>query len=164
MGLIDITDPVQLDSDLLLESRRVIIAYTDLEMVKLYFTTEDSKQALEDLMDKEGVNVVIKKAILKSIGFKEHSSSTHHADLSQQLPGVNLIVKHPVTGENGKLWSTVIDLNDMYKWKREDIADWIENVADIKDIAFPVPQGVNNEAGKLSKFAKVVKIKRILSR
>lgn len=55
---------------------------------------------------------------------------------SQELPGVNEQVKHPVTGGYTTLARTIINLNDYHKWTREAIADWIETL-DI-DTTFPV--------------------------
>jgi len=51
------------------------------------------------------------------------------SSLSKLLPGVLELVKHPVTGQKtNTLQSTIINLNDQYKWTREQIADWIETL------------------------------------
>jgi hypothetical protein len=166
MGLIEVTDSFLLEYDLLTNKfPHVIAVYTEDEIIKLYYSNSDSKKELENIMDKEGVSPYIKNAIVNAIGFKLTSyKDTSPAGLSATLPGVNLIVKHPVTGFESRLRDIIIDLNDFHTWSREAIADWIENVADTKDIAFPTPPEVNDEIGKLSKTTKVVKIKRILSR
>lgn len=44
------------------------------------------------------------------------------------LPGVKEKVKHPVTKETHSLERIIIDLNDRYKWKLDQIADWIETL------------------------------------
>lgn len=36
-------------------------------------------------------------------------------------------VTNPVTGEAGDVMSTVVDLNDQWKWNRTQIADFLEN-------------------------------------
>lgn len=46
----------------------------------------------------------------------------------RELPGLKEIIKHPVTGWSMPLWKAVINLNDKYHWKREQIADWLETL------------------------------------
>lgn len=167
MGLIYVSDPLEVSFEFsTAQTSYVIIVITDLEKMQLFYSSKDTQKALEKLLDKEGISDEVKKAIIKSIGFTilgKMPKSNSHADLSRYLPGVDLVVKHPVTGESNKLWNIVINLNDHYRWTREAIADWIESVADTKDIAFPTPLEVNDEVGEVSKFTKVVKIQRILS-
>lgn len=54
----------------------------------------------------------------------------------KELPALNELVKHPVTGQTVPLKSAIISLNDSSKWTREQIADWLETL-DI-DISFKV--------------------------
>jgi hypothetical protein len=53
-----------------------------------------------------------------------------------ELPGVDELVKHPISKREMPLGSAIINLNDQHKWTREKIADWIETL-DI-DITFKV--------------------------
>lgn len=47
---------------------------------------------------------------------------------SQELPGVNELVKNPMTDVLSPLREVIINLNDRHKWTREKIADWIETL------------------------------------
>jgi hypothetical protein len=47
---------------------------------------------------------------------------------SKELPGVNDLVKNPMTDEVLALREVIINLNDRHKWTREQIADWIETL------------------------------------
>ena len=47
---------------------------------------------------------------------------------AKSLPGVDTLVKHPVVGDEGSLYYVIMDLNDHYKWTRNQIADWIETL------------------------------------
>jgi hypothetical protein len=58
-----------------------------------------------------------------------------------QLPGLNEIVKHPVTSKKTQLKHAIISLNDSHRWSREKIADWLETL-DI-DLSFKTEE--NNE-------------------
>lgn len=55
-----------------------------------------------------------------------------------QLPGLNKMVKHPVTGVTTTLQNVIITLNDKFRWTREKIADWLETL-DI-DLSFKVEE------------------------
>lgn len=59
----------------------------------------------------------------------------------KQLPALDEMVKHPVTGQTAALRDVIINLNDISKWTREAIADWLETL-DI-DISFKTKE--NNE-------------------
>jgi hypothetical protein len=50
------------------------------------------------------------------------------SDFAMLLPGVDQMVKHPLTGEENVLYYIIIDLNDGQKWSRDQIADWIESL------------------------------------
>ena len=52
------------------------------------------------------------------------------SDMSHYLPGIDAMVAHPVNGECGRLRSVIMSLNDTYKWTREQIADWIDEISD----------------------------------
>jgi hypothetical protein len=166
MGLIAVSDPLLYtpETDEPVPVMNVVVGSSDTEVVKVFYTSSDSREGINQLLDNGNVDEVLKNAILKAIGYKVNAtSSSDLSTMSKSLPGVDLMVKHPVSGEVDKLWSIAINLNDQYKWKRESVADWIESVAETKDISFPVPE-VKNEVGKVSSFTKVVKIQRILSR
>lgn len=60
--------------------------------------------------------------------FAPNSTSQELADKSNSLPGVNEVVRHPVTGNRRTLARTIINLNDEHRWTREQIADWIETL------------------------------------
>ncbi len=44
------------------------------------------------------------------------------------LPGLNAAIIHPVTNEVHRLKKVIISLNDIFKWSREEIADWLETL------------------------------------
>lgn len=44
------------------------------------------------------------------------------------LPGVNEVVKHPVTGDKRTIEYIIINLNDSHMWTRDQIADWLETL------------------------------------
>lgn len=48
--------------------------------------------------------------------------------LAGMLPGANLQVRHPVTYFPENLHDVIMELNDDYKWTREQIADWLESL------------------------------------
>lgn len=50
--------------------------------------------------------------------------------LVNSLPGLFEHVKHPVTGEQVLLRTTIINLNDVHKWTRDQIADWLDEISD----------------------------------
>jgi hypothetical protein len=56
--------------------------------------------------------------------------------LSQRLPGAWALVDHPihVDGLKWPLYQVIILLNDVYKWTREEIADWVEGLQDKGEI------------------------------
>jgi hypothetical protein len=58
--------------------------------------------------------------------FASSDTSSELAGKSNYLPGVNEVVRHPVTGSRRTLARTIINLNDEYRWTREQIADWVE--------------------------------------
>lgn len=51
---------------------------------------------------------------------------------AQRLPGVQQLVELPIRGrgESINLSSAIIELNDKYRWPREKIADWLDELAD----------------------------------
>lgn len=51
--------------------------------------------------------------------------------LAMELPGMDRKVKHPVTGDKGRLFDVIMNLNDACQWSREKIADWIETLDDV---------------------------------
>ncbi|QIQ62985.1 hypothetical protein SEA_MOAB_107 [Streptomyces phage Moab] len=52
------------------------------------------------------------------------------------LPGIKEMVKHPVSGKIDTIESIIINLNDVQKWTREKIADWLDTL-DV-DLTFKV--------------------------
>jgi hypothetical protein len=150
------------ESGLILDFRFVVVATTDDESIKLYYSSTDDPESLKSLMLQNDVPELIALTVLNTTGF--HLKNLNGDDpsvLYKQLPGMYIEAIHPVTKAESKLWTVVISLNDEYKWTRESIAEWIENTFDINDIAFK-PGEVECEKGKLSESTKLVKIKRIL--
>lgn len=141
-----------------------VTVVTNERSIKLIYSPQDTRDKLDLLLEESDVNGSVKNAVLGSIGFttayKEHSTPSSYAS---DLPGITLIVKHPVTGKSGQLYNVIMSLNDQYKWTREKVADWIEEACDTKDISFKVPEELKNETGELSKLTQVVKIQRVLA-
>lgn len=160
--LISIGDPIEYSGDLL-DDYLVVVVVTDKRSIKLIYSRNDPSKRLDELLEQSGISNGVKKGILASIGFTTTSVKSAPFTQAAELPGIKLQVKHPVTGKSSTLYNTIIDLNDRHQWTRESIADWIENVCDIKDIAFNIPEGQQNETGTLSSLTKVVEIKRVLT-
>jgi hypothetical protein len=59
---------------------------------------------------------------------KGFSTGQKLARKAKSLPGVDTLVKHPVVGDQGSLYYVIMDLNDHYRWTRNQIADWIETL------------------------------------
>ena len=57
-----------------------------------------------------------------------NEESVYLAKRSYDLPGIREIVHHPVTGRDHELKYVIMDLNDHYRWTREQIADWLETL------------------------------------
>lgn len=47
---------------------------------------------------------------------------------TNQIPGLNVKVKHPVVDGSFSLSTVIMDLNDTHRWTREQIADWLETL------------------------------------
>ncbi len=84
------------------------------------------------------------------------------SSLATQLPGVNNIVKNPVTGDDAKLFNVIIHLNDTARWTREAIADWIETLDEVPVFKTPEEEETNGE--ELPSLTVVAAIKRFLPR
>ena len=172
MGLIGIGSPQLIDltkdktdSPVIFDCGFVIVATTAESHVKLFYRSSDHGKLLKQLLIDNDIEESIASTILKEIGkyIANDLNGDNPAAMAKALPGVmQLRAKHPETGQDDLLWGIVITLNDQWKWKREDIADWIENTFDTNQIAFNPVEEVEDEKGSLSEFAKVVTIKRIL--
>lgn len=53
-----------------------------------------------------------------------------------ELPGIKETVKHPMSGMSDTIERIIINLNDVHKWTREEIADWLDTL-DV-DLSFKV--------------------------
>lgn len=43
---------------------------------------------------------------------------------------ISTMVKHPVTERKIELYSAIVNLNDEYRWTREQIAEWLKTIRD----------------------------------
>jgi hypothetical protein len=77
--------------------------------------------------------------IPKGIG----GQTTNVEELSKQLPGVEQIAVHPVAKNVNSIRNIIINLNDVHKWTREQIADWLDSL-DV-DLTFKVKEGSNEQ-------------------
>lgn len=99
-----------------------------------YSAKEYTAEVNEYWLTKSKIDEVKKKK------YKHHWNPTPAADPGiSKLPALKEQVKHPITGLTLDLQSAIIQLNDVQKWTREQIADWLETL-DI-DIRF----GVKND-------------------
>ncbi len=165
MGLeefLSVGTPLQINGNEL-DGMMVIVLVTSIRSIKVIYSESDSESKLSELLDEHNVPQAIKKVVLSSMGFNALSGSNSPNLLASELPGISLQVKHPETGKMLPLYNVIMNLNDYYKWSREKIADWIENVCDTKDISFKTPKGLGNEITELSEFTSVVEIKRVLA-
>lgn len=76
---------------------------------------------------------------------EDHSLSL----MATELPGVEVRVKSPCDkpcGDSGKvktIYKIIVHLNDVHKWPRERVADWLDSVDDPEqgiDLAFNMPE------------------------
>jgi hypothetical protein len=70
----------------------------------------------------------INKNILKKYDKEEPVDPDDFGSLAMRLPCAKTRVVHPVHSRLAPLWVVVIDLNDGFKWTREQIADWLDNL------------------------------------
>lgn len=171
MGLIGISSPQPIYADLkehgidYVINGFVVVAHTEEETVKLFYSEDDSSEQLKKLLLDNGLSESTALGIINAAGM--HITAQNNGDdpstLASKLPGVSgLKALHPVTKKEGTLHTIIISLNDSYGWTREAIADWIESTFDTKDIAFDLPKEVKNEKVQLSDIAKVVTVKPLL--
>jgi hypothetical protein len=78
------------------------------------------------------VNGLIPKGII--------GQTTNVEELSKQLPGVEQIAVHPVAKNVNSIRNIIINLNDVHKWTREQIADWLDSL-DV-DLTFQSKGGI----------------------
>lgn len=88
------------------------------------------------------------KPMMFSIGYNPMAHVSEAVELSEaskSLPGVLEVAKFPCEcydGETkpvtGQIRNIIMHLNDVHKWKRESIADWLETL-DV-DLAFKTPE------------------------
>lgn len=48
--------------------------------------------------------------------------------LASEIPGIDMVVKHPVTKADRSIDEIIMDLNDNHGWSREKIADWLDTL------------------------------------
>lgn len=83
------------------------------------------KQYLPNI-DKEVLHRLDEQFYVTNTLISERENSPSH--LAKFLPGVDEVVIHPVTKEKDTVFNIVINLNDCYKWPREDVADWLDSL------------------------------------
>lgn len=71
-------------------------------------------------------NVGVEK--LSTGKFHNSAGAVGEDDRVSELPGLNQMVRNPVTNKTGTLRSVIISLNDNSKWTRERIADWLDTL------------------------------------
>jgi len=86
---------------------------------------------------------------------------TNAYSLAQLLPGVNMLVSHPVDKVTSSLQEVIISLNDSFRWTREQIADWIETLDEVPKFEISQSTGLENEEA-FFETPRLVTIKRIL--
>ncbi len=61
---------------------------------------------------------------------KEAVGAIHPFCLSERFPALAYNVEHPVTASRFKcdLYHTITNLNDVFGWTRERIADWVASI------------------------------------
>lgn len=62
--------------------------------------------------------------------FAPDSDSDILSSKSYELPGIRDRAVHPITGFTHPLRNIIMNLNDSYKWTREQIADWLDEISD----------------------------------
>lgn len=73
--------------------------------------------------------------------------------LSNELPGMSAVVEYPCAGEEcmrvpTSLRTVIIHLNDIHKWTRENIADWLDELHDSGKINIEFEVDVDSEGGE----------------
>ena len=97
------------------------------QLIKKHLGSNEAPSILVDKMGNYSVGVPA------SIGthnpfFKPSSNVPSFSFMSYSLPGVDEKVKHPVDGLEWTLRDAIMNLNDLHRWTREEIADWIETL------------------------------------
>jgi hypothetical protein len=91
-----------------------------LRLVRMHLGEESSQKYLPDMAEYSyGTHSFSAVGIAPSPNF---------ASISKSLPGVNEVVKHPLVTGEWMLADIIMNLNDVYRWPREKIADWIETL------------------------------------
>ena len=66
---------------------------------------------------------------LKSMIVTNEATSEHDTYwFKSLLPATQEAVKNPVDGRSAELWRVIVNLNDVHKWSRDKIADWLESL------------------------------------
>lgn len=72
----------------------------------------------------DGVGTCANGAALEAVG----RLPSAYIDVVDVWAVASLCVTQPVTGHEMMVVSAVRELNDEYRWTREDIADWVESI------------------------------------
>lgn len=98
------------------------VATYNMPYINKYFTKEEITLTLEKLNAAKKYSAPAVDTVSLSI-------------LSEKLPGVKELVRYPCahgksSSTMSSVWSTVQHLNDIDKWTREEIADWLDMLHD----------------------------------
>lgn len=101
----------------------IFIRHTSLEELEKFL--EDKLNGIDkEILVRIRENFTVTKKLLEK-------NSDDPSYLAKLLPGIDRVVKNPVSGDEDTLYSIIIELNDSHKWTRDAIADWIETLDDV---------------------------------
>ena len=129
--------------------------------VTLQFGKNTTADQLEEALI---VHLLDESPIGRLIGIVKHCIGDRDdpAVLANDLPGVHLKAKHPVTNREERVKAIIISLNDVHKWSPNQVADWLENTLPLEEMTFETPAEVNNGENTLQEIAVVAKAQRVL--
>jgi hypothetical protein len=87
-----------------------------------------SKQGYGELQDKQNNTCALGAAVHAKTGELPHDN---YKEVGMLFPQLMSQVKHPITSRSQELRflsNVITDLNDNWKWSREQIADWLESI------------------------------------
>lgn len=92
------------------------------------YTAADFSQALDLPEDSISIKYLLLQQSTWIPKKRTNDSIESFSSLARTLPGWDQLAKHPITGKKQKLGPLIINLNDVHRWSREEIADWIETL------------------------------------
>lgn len=91
-------------------------------------------------------------AAAESMGF----ASAFSDEMRSAFPLFDRNAEHPVRGFLAPMDGIIVDLNDMEKWTREDIARWVQSIEDQQESAAAAPAEESTPVQRIAEHAEVI--------